>query len=186
MTRLSVVREEGAPQDAPSAATVEAIYAEHHAMVFRLGLRYGQGDVQWAQDVTHDVFVDLFADPGRLDGVENVAAWLYRVTTHRCLRHLRRERFFQSAPVRWLLETRATASVDPEVLGIEDERLRRVFRAVQAMPPKMRASFFMHHVDGKSQTEIAEILGCTKSYVCKLLAQVRTRLQSLGLGEEPA
>lgn len=167
----------------PRVPSIAELYDAHRDLVYRLGLRYGSGDPQWAEDIAHDVFLELFADPSCLEGVSNVAGWLYRVTTNRCLNVLRRERLVRSAPVRWLLETRSKAPVDPESLGIVDDRLRQVFVAVNAMPPNARACFFMYYVDGKNQVEIAEILGFTKSYVCKVLAQVKLRLHRLGLGE---
>lgn len=185
---LSVVRdgiesEAPAPRDGQSSASVESIYTAHQSLVYRLALRYGNGDQQWAEDIVQDVFLDLFAEPSKIREVANVSGWLYRVTTNRCLTRLRRERFLHAAPVRWLLECRGASAPDPETLGIRDDRLHRVFRAVRDMPPKVRAAFYMHHVDGKSQTEIADILGCSKSYVCKVLARVTTELEALGLGE---
>lgn len=180
---LTLVRHEDVAAVKPESNDVRAIYEQHHALVFRLGLRYGHGDAEWANDLAHDVFVELFAHPDRLEGVENVAAWLYRVTTNRCINRLRRERLMQSGPVRWLLETKAAIPPDPETLGIVDERVRQVFVAVNAMAPNARACFFMYYVDGKNQVEIGEILGCTKSYVCRLLSGVKQRLHRLGLGE---
>jgi len=113
-----------------SALDVEAVYEEHHDLVFRIGLRYGSGSVAWAEDLTHDVFLPLFADPGVLEGVDNVAAWLYRAATNASLNRLARERFLRSAPVRWLLVHRTPQPPDLEAMGIADERLRRAFTAL--------------------------------------------------------
>ena len=45
---------------ASTSLVIERLYDRHKEAVFRLALRYGRGDVAWAEDVTHDVFLDLF------------------------------------------------------------------------------------------------------------------------------
>ena len=54
---LLLVRE-GAAAGAP-ATRVATLYRQHRDQVYRLALRYGRGDRQWAEDVTQDVFVSL-------------------------------------------------------------------------------------------------------------------------------
>src|SRR4051812_19898476 len=88
---------------AEAAATVEHLYRKHHAFVFRLALRYGRGRKAWADDVLQDVFVDLLTALPTLRELDAIEGWLYRVTTHRCLKRVRRERFLSLLPVRWLL-----------------------------------------------------------------------------------
>ena len=72
---------------------IEALYRKHHRLVFHLGLRYGRGDVAWAEDVTQEVFVHLFDVIKGLRDLDDMEGWLYRATTNRCLNRLRRERF---------------------------------------------------------------------------------------------
>ena len=162
--------------------TVEEVYEEHYELVYRLGLRYGSGRTQWAEDVAHDVFLKLFAAPERLEEISNIAGWLYRVTTNTCLNRLAKERWLESAPVRWLLRSSSSPVPDPETLGISRPRLKRLFEVVIGMPPKHRTCFFMYFVDNMTQPEIAEVLGCSKSHVCKLLARVRQQLTAFEEG----
>lgn len=159
--------------------SVEEVYAAHHDLVYRIGLRYGSGSAQWAEDLTHDVFLRLFNDPRLLEGVHNVGGWLHRTATNTSLNRLSRERFLQSAPLRWLLIDKMARPPDPESLGITDQRLRLVLAEVERMPPRQRACFYMYFVDDKTQTEIGETLGLSKSYICKLLARVKARLERL-------
>jgi RNA polymerase sigma-70 factor, ECF subfamily len=85
------------------AREVEALYRRHRRLVFRVALRYGRGDVSWAEDVTQDVFLDLWKALPGLTERNDLEGWLYRATTNRCFNRLRRERFLSLAPVRWLL-----------------------------------------------------------------------------------
>lgn len=144
-------------------------------MVFRLALRYG-GDRSWAEDITQEVFLQAFAHIDELAQVDNQAGWLYRVTTRRCLNRLRAQKLRASAPVRWAVQARMPEPNTPEQLGIHKQRLARLFTRLEALPPKLRICFWMVHVDGKDQVEVAQILNHSKGYISKLLARATQAL----------
>ena len=60
-----------------------------------------------------------------------------------------------------------------------DERLRRVSLALEGMKPKESACFMMFHLDDKTQTEIADIVGHSVGYVSKMIKRVEQRLAAL-------
>jgi RNA polymerase sigma-70 factor (ECF subfamily) len=162
------------------ARVVEDAYRRHHGLVYRVALRYGRGDASWAEDVAHDVFMDLHVALPRLDELESLEGWLYRATTNRCLNRLRRERFLALPPVRWLLAERQPEARQPDALVIVRDDLRRAFDALEALPPKERVAFSMYHLDDRGQDEIARVLGHTKGYVCKLIQRAESRLREEG------
>lgn len=165
---------------ADAEVDVAALYRKHHRLVFHLGLRYGRGDVAWAEDVTQEVFIDLFRAIKGLRDRDDLEGWLYRATSNRCLNRLRRERFLALAPVRWLLGEQQAEPAIPEALAIARDDLRRVFTALSALPPKEQVAFAMYHLDGKEQDEIGRTLGHSKSYVCKLIQRAEGRVRALG------
>lgn len=160
---------------------IEALYRKHHRLVYHLGLRYGQGNVAWAEDVTQEVFVHLFDVSGGLRDLDDMEGWLYRATTNRCLNRLRRDRFLALAPVRWLLGERQREPEVPEALAIARDDLRRVLGALGKLPPKEQIAFAMYYLDGKEQAEIGRLLGCSKSYVCKLIRRGVEKMRALGM-----
>jgi RNA polymerase sigma-70 factor (ECF subfamily) len=165
---------------AAGATSLEEIYRRHHGTVFRLALRYGRGDLGFAEDVTHDVFLDLIKALPGLDELDQLSGWLYRATTNRCLKRLRRERFLTRPSVRWLLEHVAGKPRPPEVVAMARDDLRHAFDALSALPPKERVIFCMVHLDDQSQEEIGRILGHSKGYVSKLLHRAVSRLRAAG------
>jgi RNA polymerase sigma-70 factor (ECF subfamily) len=172
---------EGRGDGRASAATqVSELYRKHHRLVFHLGLRYGQGNVAWAEDVTQEVFLSLFKVIHTLRDTSDMEGWLYRATTNRCLNRLRRDRFLALAPVRWLLGEQQPPPSPPESLAIARDDLRRVLDALGALDPKERVAFAMYYLDGKEQEEIGHVLGHTKGYVCKLIQRAVSRVRALG------
>jgi RNA polymerase sigma-70 factor (ECF subfamily) len=165
---------------ASAASEVSELYRKHHRLVFHLGLRYGQGNVAWAEDVTQEVFLSLFKVIHTLRDTSDMEGWLYRATTNRCLNRLRRDRFLALAPVRWLLGEQQPPPSPPESLAIARDDLRRVLDALGALDPKERVAFAMYYLDGKEQEEIGQVLGHTKGYVCKLIQRAVSRVRALG------
>ncbi len=150
-------------------AQIDRLYRQHHRAVFRLALRYGLGDEAWAEDIMQDVFITLFDELATLDDHQRLEGWLYRVTTNRCLRKLRREQFMQRPLVRWLLAGEASGSLEQQVFARHE--LERTRRALAELPARERVVVGMCHLDGKSQREVCEVLGLSKGYVSKLLAR---------------
>ncbi len=159
---------------------VGALYARHHRLVYKLALRYGRGDAAWAEDVTQDVFLGLFEVLASLDDRENLEGFLYRATTNRCLNKLRRDRFLNLAPVRWLLGEGQPSPRPPDALAIAHDDLRKAFEILGTLPAKERVAFSMYYLDDREQDEIGKVLGHSKGYVCKLIQRAVERLRAAG------
>lgn len=154
-------------EDADTRTRVRTLYRRHRDEVYRLALRYGRGDPAWAEDVVQDVFVTLCRKIDRLDDDTDLGGWFYRVTHNRCLSRLRRRAVADSPAVRWLLGGRRISHDDRR--AEHRTGLHEVFALVDALEPKQRLAFCMYHLDGMEQAEIGEVLGISKSYVCKLI-----------------
>ena len=165
----------------PADGAVE-VYRAHRDRVFRLALRYAAGDVALAEDITQDVFLTLWRRYARLSDHEDLGGWLYRVTTNRCLSHLRRERLRRSVLTAIGLGPRWD---DPEPANLARADVERVLSVVRLLPPKERIAFSMRFLDGKDQKDIAEIIGHSKGYVSKLLQRAVERVRAAGWEVEP-
>lgn len=163
-------------EEVDTRTRVRSLYRTHRDDVYRLALRYGQGDPAWAEDIVQDVFVTLCRKIDTLDDETDLGGWFYRVTHNRCLSGLRRRAVAQSPAVRWLLGRRSVSHDDRRV----EHRtgLHEVFAFVDTLQPKQRLAFCMYHLDGMEQAEIGEVLGISKSYVCKLIKRATAVLEN--------
>lgn len=152
-------------------------YRLHATTVFKRCLIMGGGNVAWAQDVTHDVFIRLMEHQDSLDKTNSLAGWLLTVAYRICVNRLRHERTLWGH-IATLLQQNTPAEApasdtDPEALG------PRLQRALDTLPPKQRAVVVMRYLDGLSQTAIAKALGYSEGYVSKLLARATHGLREL-------
>lgn len=163
-----------------AAGEVAALYREHKQLVYRLALRYGKGNVAWAEDIMQEVFIDLLKALPTLDQRDDLAGWLYRATTNRCLWRMRKERFLTLAPVRWILGEKMPEPRPPDELAIARDDLRRALEILSKLPGKEQVAFCMYYLDGKEQEEIGRLLGHSKGYVCKLIQRAVEALEKAG------
>ena len=169
-------------EDADTRTRVRSLYRRHRDEVYRLALRYGRGDPTWAEDIVQDVFVTLCKKIDELDDDADLGGWFYRVTHNRCLSRLRRRAVAQSPAVRWLLGRRSASHDDQR--AEHRTGLHEVFTLVDELQPKQRLAFCMYHLDGMEQAEIGEVLGISKSYVCKLIQRATRAIEQKWEGRD--
>ena len=157
--------------------TFEALYERHRLKVFRLCLRYGGGSSGWAEDVTHDVFLQLLKHLPELDTHSDLGGWLYRVTANLALRRLARDRSLFERIVRLVQPAPVTR---PDQLVERRQETAAAVAAIEALPPNERVVMMMKLVDGASQNEIAQALGMSKGNVSKLVSRGREKLIAAG------
>jgi RNA polymerase sigma-70 factor (ECF subfamily) len=158
----------------------EQLYRRHFRRVYALCLRM-LGDPTQAEDLTQDVFVNLFNKIGSFRGESAFTTWLHRMTVNQVLM------FFRKASTRSELTTDEGETPVQIVRGTEDPNAMPVVdrialeRAISQLPPGYRTVFILHDVEGHDHDEIARILevseGTSKSQLHKARLKLRTLLR---------
>lgn len=161
----------------------DALYSKYKRTVYALCLRSTK-DTADAEDLTQEVFLQVYR---RVSSLRNSAAfksWLFRVTMNIVLMHSRKRR---------VLPISIHYIVDSETSTIEDvvemfanpvsEPIERIAlaRAIGNLPKRRRAVFLLHDIKGMSHGEIAAFLGVslntTKSNLSRAHHQLRGMLR---------
>src|ERR1035441_6538169 len=69
----------------------EGIVRAHQSMVFSIAYHF-RHDRPAAEELSQDVFLQLYKSMGALESAEHVTRWLRRVTTNRCIDQCRRSK----------------------------------------------------------------------------------------------
>jgi RNA polymerase sigma-70 factor (ECF subfamily) len=174
---LHMSRTESATADRP---TFEECYATHRAFVFRRCLRYGAGDVAFAEEVTQDVFLKLMEHLPELHDQNDLGGWLNRVTANLAISRLRRERsLVGKLRALWSTEYRDETDTAGDVLE-RKQIAGHVVDALRRLPPRERVIICMKLLDGASQRDIARTLDVSEGYVSKLTQRSLQRLAAAG------
>lgn len=159
-------------------ASFEVAYRQFRVRVLGWALRFCAGRGDLAEDVAHDTFLKLHRHFEALE-VDDLGAWLYRVTANEAVSRLRRERSFGAKLARLFSGADdVSPAADHDFERKEETRL--VERALGALPDKERVVVCMWALDGLAQKDIARTLALSEGYVSKLLTRAQDRLRARG------
>jgi RNA polymerase sigma-70 factor (ECF subfamily) len=165
------------PVDELEALAFDDVYRAERDRVYGWALRYSGGRGAWAEDVTHDVFLQLHKNLSRLDRAD-LGGWLYRVTANRALSRLRHEASWVGRLGRLLTFQGGPLRPD-EALERQDDAAAAL-RLLNTLPPKERMVLSMQVLDGHSQRDIARMLEMSEGYVSKLLTRAWAKIRAAG------
>jgi RNA polymerase sigma-70 factor, ECF subfamily len=160
--------------------TLAAAYQRHRQAVYVQCLRIGGGDIGFAEDMTHDVFMKLLEELPGLERHDDLGGWLYRVAANACLDRLRRERSIFGRVMAALRRQEEPLAPSPESLLAEQEEAAAALGALRALPAAERVVLVMKLLEGKSQKEIAAALDLSEGYVSKLVTRAWARVRAAG------
>jgi len=132
-----------------------------------------------AEDLAHDVFVDVLTRLGQYDGRGSFAGWVRSITVNRCLMHLRSP---WQRGLHWLDPwTDDLGSIgwhDPLPVRGEDAEID-LERALAALHDTARLVVWLHDVEGYTHAQIGTLLGGTASFSKSQLARAHVQLREL-------
>lgn len=162
----------------------EELYRRYQQKVYSLCWRM-LGNVPDVEDVTQEVFIQLYRKIGTFKGAATLSTWLYRLTVNTVLMHLRTNRRKQREQLADDEEMeQATVAFRPRADGSIINRID-LERAIRRLPPGYRAVFLLHDVEGYEHEEIAHILGIAVGTTKSQLHKARLRLRKLLGGTYP-
>ncbi len=135
-----------------------------------------------AEDIVQDIYLKLSGVDDA--GIDNAAAYLYRLGSNVMLDRVRSRRratvrddaYYQTH------RTGGPGSEDeadlpsPEARLDAKQRLARLVKSVETLPPQCRRVFTMHKFEDRSYAEIAALLGISRSAVEKHMITALKRL----------
>jgi RNA polymerase sigma-70 factor (ECF subfamily) len=159
-------------------AAFEMIYQRYHRRTYSVAFRMTKNPTE-AEDLTQEVFMQVFRKAGSFRGGSAFSTWLHRLTINQVLMHFRR---------RSVKNEKTTESGDmPEqtVHGTSNPRHMPVIdrialkHAVGELPAGYRKVFLLHDVEGFDHEEIGRILGISVGTSKSQLHKARLKLRAL-------
>jgi RNA polymerase sigma-70 factor, ECF subfamily len=165
--------------------TFEGLVQQHKNRIFSYVCRL-TNDSPDAEDITQEVFIRAYQSLHAFRHDAAVDTWLYRIATNLVIDRARRQkRAPQWVPVvpdpeqdeaAWELPSTSRES-DPQATAQLSELQRQVQRAIQSLPPKLRAVVVLHDMEGLSYEEVARTVGCPVGTVKSRLFNARLMLR---------
>src|SRR6185369_14724593 len=164
-----------------SLEAFEQIYRRHHKRVFSLCLRMVK-NVSDAEDLSQEVFIQLFRKLHTFRGESSFTTWLHRLTVNQVLMHLRK-------PLVKAEKTSEDGTIPVRIVSGTENPLRMsqidriaLNEAIDQLSPGYRMVFILHDLEGYEHEQIGKILGCAIGTSKSQLHKARLRLRQLLTG----
>jgi len=160
-------------------AAFAALIRRHQNMVFSVALHMLRSRPA-AEDLSQEVFLELYRHLSRLESDAHVVSWLRRVASHRCIDEIRRRNHRQEFATDTLPEPGHSPQTR-DVFGAE-----RLQAMVAELPENARMVVVLRYQEEMEPTEIASALSMpintVKSHLRRSIAALRESL--IGRGRE--
>jgi len=137
-----------------------------------------------ADDITQEVFIQVYQSVSSFKGDSKFSTWLYRITVSKALDHekkkKRKKRFGFVQSLFGGQEEEQFHPVEFDHPGVELEKKERageLFNALKQIPDKQRIAFTLHKLEGQSYQEVAEIMNTTLYAVESLIGRAKANLK---------
>lgn len=143
--------------------------------------------VEDAEDLTQEVFMEIFRSVGTFRGQSALSTWIYRITVQKALEHLRRiRRKKRHAIVMGLFgrEEQVITGIDapfyhPGIRLENRERSSVLFNALSKLPEDQKTAFVLQKMEGLTQSEVAAVMEKSVSAVESLIFRAKQNLRRL-------
>lgn len=139
----------------------------------------GLGD---AEDISQQVFIRVWKSAGRYKPSAKFTTWMFTITRNLVFNEMRRRQRKPAVSMdereeeyNLLTPDENTTSPDEQVL--ENELVKAIDSAIQALPEKQRMAVILRRYEDRSYEEIAEVLNLSLSAVKSLLFRARAQLK---------
>ena len=148
---------------------IERIAYNNHANAYKeLFLHYHKRLLNFSVTITHskesaeevvsDVFLKLWINRSTLTTIENFHLYIYIVTKNLSINRALKEKKEQSFSLDEAVVNTKNIYFDPEQLMITSEMQKRIWLAIETLPPKCQLIFKLIREDGLKYKEVAELL----------------------------
>jgi RNA polymerase sigma-70 factor, ECF subfamily len=179
-----------AHSDQSSINEFEHLYLTYRSRVWALCLRM-TGNPDEAEDLTQETFIRMFQNLNTFRGESAFCTWLRRITINVVLLRFqkaswRRERSLEELtgpdPMTGCPHKMEFGRIDSQLEGTIDRV--NLQRAIDQLPPGLKAVFILHDIEGYAHFEISGLMGWSVGTSKSQLHKARHRLREL-LDEAP-
>ncbi len=141
-------------------------------------------DKEDAEDVSQEVFIEVFQSIGSFRGDAKLSTWIYRIAVTRSLDEIKkRNRKKRLSSIGSFLHLDDVANLItggsmPDKKMNEKEKMNAVMQALNTLPDNQRVAFTLSKIEGYTNTEIAGIMNTTTVAVESLIYRAKKKVSN--------
>ncbi|HOY31851.1 MAG TPA: RNA polymerase sigma factor [Bacteroidales bacterium] len=155
-------------------------FAEKYAgLIFRVIRSFGISRED-AEDLSQDVFIDIYKNIRKFRKEAEVSTWLYRIAINRSINYVNK-----SKRSKWMKRNQGDLKdydnrvfdESSEMKFMDNEQKRILYYTIDKLPENQKIAFTLNKIDELSYKEIADIMNISVSSVESLIHRAKQNLQ---------
>lgn len=159
---------------------IQAIISEFKDRVFNTSLSMVK-DYQDAEDISQEVFLEVYQSMDKFRGDSNLSTWIYKITINKSLEHLRSRNALKRKSEMLSIKEQILniPSFDHPGVTLENKELANtLMKAIELLPEPQRVAFTLHKIERLSHEEIGMIMDKSKSSIESLIHRAKQNLRT--------
>ena len=159
------------------------IVEQWQKMVYNTALSIVQVEAD-AEDITQDVFIEVYEKIEKFRGESQLSTWIYRITVNKSLDfEKKKKRQKNGGLLKQIFNVREQDEPvnfnHPGVLLDNKEKAAALFMALKKLPESQRVAFTLHKIEGLPYQEVSEIMQTSLYAVESLMVRAKSGLRKL-------
>jgi len=151
----------------------ETIYMQCYPMVLQMCLGYMKGDKNLANDLSQEIFINIWNAMDSFKGKSTHKTWVYRITVNTCLQYIRKEKNKKKVSIEkveyTLIEEQDESTLDQN---------NSLYRAIGTLEELDRLLIMMV-LDGQDYDTISKVMGIKLINVRVKIHRIKKRLKKI-------
>jgi len=153
----------------------QELYKLFSEKVYNTALSYAQNE-QDAEEITQDVFINIFRNAAKFKGNAAVGTWIYRITINTSLNQIKKKKRFS------FLKFGDTPLDKPDfehpgVVLENKENAKALFKVIDTLPDSQKTAFILSFIEELPRQEVADIMSTSLKAVESLLQRAKKNLR---------
>ena len=147
------------------------LISESQGIIHKVSRMYCD-DEEHRKDLFQEILIQLWSSYPSFRGEAKFSTWMYRVAFNVAIQDFRKAKKTQQL----FSQTEQFADIsEAQRSNIQDEKLQLMYKAIAGLN-KIEKAIVMLHLEGKTNEEIAEIVGITQNYVRVKMTRIKVKL----------
>lgn len=162
-----------------------ALVSQYQSLVLNTSYHFLQ-DKNDAEDLTQEVFIEVYSAIHRFKNEAKISTWLYRITVNKSLNFLRgqkKKRFFENMGSLLGYQNKKELQIPDESQNLSEEqeiqnkRLEILNNSIRSLSKQQRTAFTLHKLESLSYQQIAEVMDLSLSAVEGLIHRAKINVK---------
>lgn len=152
----------------------ESLHQEYHSMVHQMCKGFMQGQEDLAQDLTQEIFINIWRSLDKFRGSSSFKTWIYRITVNTCLK------FIRSDKTRHQTTLSEHHSIPEDALNNKaiESPYQDLYQAIGRLKELDRLIIMMV-LDELQYPEIAEVMGMSEGNLRVKIHRIKRELKKI-------